>query len=335
MLLSDFDFIIPKNLIASYPLTERQDSRLLVVPDLSLRIFGDLHNFAKENDVLVLNDSKVIKSRIIIDDIEIFLHQRLKENLWQAFVKPGKKVTAGLCFNIDEHKLIIKDKLENGQAIVELISDIGVFDFLDKYGQMPLPPYIKRPASDIDQDRYQTVFAKIKGSVAAPTAGLHFSEKLIAKFLAKGVKICYITLHVGAGTFLPIKVENLCQHSMHHENYMVSQETADIINTAKRNNQKIIAVGTTALRALESASMDGELCALHASTDLFIKPGFKFNMVDMLVTNFHLSKSTLLILVAAFGGYENMKKAYEFAVKNNFRFFSYGDANLIYRHDLI
>jgi S-adenosylmethionine:tRNA ribosyltransferase-isomerase len=335
MLLSDFDFSIPKNLIAKYPLPERQASRLLVVPDLSVSIFKDLHNFAKPNDVLVLNNSKVIKSRIIIDDIEIFLHQKLAENLWQAFVKPGKKITPNLCFNIDTHKLVIKDKLPDGQVVVELISDVDVFTFLDKYGQVPLPPYIKRMAEDLDQSRYQTLFAQVAGSVAAPTAGLHFTKELIAKFATKGVKICYVTLHVGAGTFLPIKVDNIERHSMHHENYSITQETADIINSAKQNNQRIIAVGTTTLRALESASKNAELCAQHASTNLFIKPGFKFNIVDMLVTNFHLPKSTLLILAAAFGGYENIKKAYLFAVENNFRFFSYGDANLIYRYDII
>jgi S-adenosylmethionine:tRNA ribosyltransferase-isomerase len=335
MLLSDFDFAIPKSLIAKYPLPDRQTSRLLVIPDLAVNVFENLADFVQPNDVLVLNNSKVIKSRIIIDEIEIFLHHQLDKNLWQAFSKPAKKVTLGSKFNIDEHKLIVKEKLDDGQVIVELISDMDAFSFLDKYGQMPLPPYIKRLADNTDDARYQTVFAKIKGSVAAPTAGLHFTKELIAQLLAKGIKICYITLHVGAGTFLPVKTEDIHQHKMHYENYSISQETADIINIAKQNNQKTIAVGTTTLRTLESSSSQGRVIAQNASTNLFVKPGFKFNVVDMLVTNFHLPKTTLLMLVAAFGGYGNIKKAYEFAVKNNFRFFSYGDANLIYRHDTI
>jgi S-adenosylmethionine:tRNA ribosyltransferase-isomerase len=339
MQLADFDFHLPKNLIAQEPLLHRTASRLLVVNNglVNEQKFSNLIEHINKGDVLVLNDTKVIKSRLFVSKdghkIEIFLHKDLGNNLWQAFVGPAKKVAIGDIFILGPARLSAHSRLENGQMLfgLDLPGGVDVFSFFNEFGALPLPPYIKRSANSSDDERYQTVFANCQGSVAAPTAGLHFTDDILGQIRAKGATVCFVTLHVGAGTFLPVKAENIDSHKMHDEKYTVSAQVADLINQAKANGNKIIAVGTTALRALESCAFDGILHPCSSSTDIFIRPGFKFQIVQMLVTNFHLPKSTLLMLVSAFAGFENIKKAYNFAITNEFRFFSYGDANLLYQ----
>jgi S-adenosylmethionine:tRNA ribosyltransferase-isomerase len=336
--LADFDFELPKDLIAQFPLEKRDISKLLVIQnnDFKSMIFSDVVDFLHPGDVLVLNNTKVIKARLFASKndhtIELFLHKQLENNLWQAFAKPAKKIIVGDVFTFEDSKLIVREKLESGEVIVylDLSEETNIFEFLEKYGKLPLPPYIRRQSNEYDDARYQTVFAKPLGSVAAPTAGLHFTDELLSRIKNKGINICYITLHVGAGTFLPVKSEDIELHDMHYENYSISKDTADTINYAKKNNKKIISVGTTVLRALESSVAAGEILPMTSSTNIFIKPGFEFKVADMLITNFHLPKSTLLMLVSAFAGYDTIKKAYQFAIDNKFRFFSYGDANLMY-----
>jgi S-adenosylmethionine:tRNA ribosyltransferase-isomerase len=337
--LADFDFELPQNLVAQEPIPNRDISRLLVIKGHALEQsnFKSIVDFFNPGDVLVLNDTKVIKSRIFViknsKQIELFFHQQLEPNLWQAFAKPAKKIAIGDVFELADAKIIVIDKLCSGEIVVrvQIDSRMNIWDFFEQHGKMPLPPYIKRSAESYDDSSYQTVFAANPGSVAAPTAGLHFTEDLLNSLKNKGVKICYITLHVGAGTFIPIKAENIESHQMHYENYSVTQETAELINNAIRDRRNVIAVGTTTLRTLESCCEHGLVIAKTANTNIFIKPGFNFQIADMLITNFHLPKSTLLLLVSAFAGLEEIKNAYAFAISNNFRFFSYGDANLIYK----
>jgi len=330
--VSDLDFHLDTKQIALNPLEKRDESRLLVIKgqDLKEIIFKDIVDLFHPGDVIILNNSKVIKSRIIVSlegkSVELFLHKQLGKNTWQAFAKPAKKVFVGQVFNLGDNKIKVLEKLKSGEVILELDLVLSALEFFDQFGQIPLPPYIKRPSEKSDEEQYQTVFAANSGSVAAPTAGLHFTQEVLDKIKAKGAQVVYITLHVGAGTFLPIKSENVDDHEMHYENYEISQEAAQIINDAER----VIAVGTTTLRTLESSCENGKVIAQKSSTNLFIKPGFKFHVVDLLITNFHLPKSTLLLLVWAFGGRRNMEKAYDYAIKNNFRLFSYGDTSLIY-----
>lgn len=330
--LSDLDFKLDTKQIALNPLEKRDTSKLLIIKGKELKeiVFKDIADLFHSGDVLVLNNSKVIKSRIITSsegrNIELFLHRQLDENIWQAFAKPAKKVFVRQIFDLGRNKIKVLEKLESGEVILELDLVLSALGFFDQFGQIPLPPYIKRASEKSDEEKYQTVFAVNRGSVAAPTAGLHFTPEVLDKIKAKGVKVVYITLHVGAGTFLPIKSENIDDHKMHYENYEISYDAAQIINDAKR----VIAVGTTTLRTLESSHQDGEVVPQKSSTNLFIKPGFKFHIADLLLTNFHLPKSTLLLLVWAFGGRNNMEKAYDYAIKNNFRLFSYGDTSLIY-----
>jgi len=330
--VSDLDFHLDTKQIALNPLEKRDESRLLVIKgqDLKEIIFKDIVDLFHPGDVIILNNSKVIKSRIIVSlegkSVELFLHKQLGKNTWQAFAKPAKKVFVGQVFNLGDNKIKVLEKLKSGEVILELDLVLSALEFFDQFGQIPLPPYIKRPSEKSDEEQYQTVFAANSGSVAAPTAGLHFMQEVLDKIKAKGAQVVYITLHVGAGTFLPIKSENVDDNEMHYENYEISQEAAQIINDAER----VIAVGTTTLRTLESSCENGKVIAQKSSTNLFIKPGFKFHVVDLLITNFHLPKSTLLLLVWAFGGRRNMEKAYDYAIKNNFRLFSYGDTSLIY-----
>lgn len=341
MKLSDFDFELPKELIAQSPHTERGGSKLLVINKREIQNFhfDKIIDFLDPGDCLVLNDTKVLKSRILLQkdaqQLEIFLHKQIDSNVWQAFAKPAKKFNIGDVFQFSDGALLVKDKLITGELLIQtqLAQDHNIATFLEKHGNIPLPPYIKRKANNQDDERYQTVFAKNQGSVAAPTAGLHFTDKLLEQIKNKGVNICYITLHVGAGTFLPVKCQDISQHKMHSENCQISQTVANIINTSKQQGKKIIAVGTTSLRALESAASTGEVRSGNFETNIFITPGFKFQIVDLLLTNFHLPKSTLLMLACAFGGYENIIKAYNFAINNNFYFFSYGDASLIAKHE--
>ena len=337
MKLNDFDFELPKELIAQSPHTERGSSKLLVINKTEIKKFNfdKIIDFFHHGDCLVLNDTKVLKSRILLEKdfhkLEIFLHKQIDSNVWQAFAKPAKKFNIGDIFQFSEGALLVKDKLITGELLIEtkLAADHNIATFLEKHGNLPLPPYIKRKANSQDDDRYQTVFAKNQGSVAAPTAGLHFTDKILEQLKNKGVNICYITLHVGAGTFLPVKCQDISQHKMHSEHCQISQTVADIINTCKKQGKKIIAVGTTSLRTLESATIGEQVRSGNFETNIFITPGFKFQTVDLLLTNFHLPKSTLLMLACAFGGYENIIKAYNFAINNNFYFFSYGDASLI------
>ena len=341
-------FELPEDLIANYPTTQRDKSKLLVLQNGQLKslFFHDIIDFFQKGDVLVLNDSKVIKSRIIIDGkIEFFLHKKLNkelddqnifndDNTWLAFAKPSKKIKVNDVFDIVGNKLIVVEKLKRGEWVVSLELKTSTIDFFNQFGQIPLPPYIKREAEAIDENRYQTVYAKQGFSVAAPTAGLHFTDDLLDKIRVKGVEVVYVTLHVGAGTFLPIQVDNIDEHKMHYEAYSICKNTADVINEAKKSNAHIFACGTTTIRALESSCSNGLVKEIdNAQTNLFIKPGFNFQVVDRLITNFHLPKSTLLLLVAAFAGEENIKKIYTHAIENKFRFFSYGDASLIFRNN--
>lgn len=336
MKLSDFDFYLPNELIAQTPSLKRDESKLLVA--LNDKIvdaeFKQIINYLNPGDVLVFNDSKVIKSKLEFykdgKKISIHLHKKINDITWLAFAKPSRLLNASDEFSFDEHKLIISQKLNRGEIQTQFkLLNITIYQFLDKYGSVPLPPYIKNSDKNQDEQRYQTVYALKQGSVAAPTAGLHFTDELLKKIKDKGIIIAYVTLHVGAGTFLPIRTENIDEHLMHSEYYEITQETADIINSAKALDNKITTVGTTSLRTLESSTLDGKLIAGAKETDIFIKPGFKFKIVDQLITNFHLPKSTLFILVSAFAGQEQIKNIYKHAVEQKYRFFSYGDAMLL------
>lgn len=340
MKLSDFDFELPKELIAQQPSLKRDHSDLLVIsPDTQFikTKFYNIVDFLQTGDVIVFNNSKVIKAKLVLKketrQIEINFHKKINTHCWRAFARPAKKLKLGDEFSFDSHKIIIIKKFGMGEIEIEFrLDNISVFEFLEKYGEIPLPPYIKRDTNQpIDEDRYQTVYNNQAGSVAAPTAGLHFTKELLAQIKEKGVQLVYITLHVGAGTFLPVKTEDINNHLMHSESYYVSEEAANAINSAKKNGQRIIAVGTTTIRTLESAAKEGEIRDGEFETSIFIKPGYKFQIADLLVTNFHLPKTTLFMLVCAFAGHKQMREAYNHAIKEKMRFFSYGDAMLLSR----
>ena len=340
-----FDFELPEALIATEPASPRDYARMLVVRyGLEDRIVRELPDFLKAGDVMVFNDTRVIPARLLGQKmrlgggdakIEILLHKKINSTqLWQCFAKPAKKLKKGdeVHFAPDFMATVV-DKLESGEVVLQF-EETGFYTKLNHYGQMPLPPYIERqrPASEIDKQDYQTLYAKHDGSVAAPTAGLHFTEELLQRIDAAGVQRVHVTLHVGGGTFLPVKVEDTDEHVMHSEYAEVSQQTADIINQVRKKGGRIIAVGTTSLRTLESAATpEGELRAFSGETAIFITPGYRFKMVDMLLTNFHLPRSTLFMLVSAFAGTEAMKKAYNHSISNNYRFYSYGDTSLLFR----
>lgn len=339
MKLSDFDFDLPLDLIAQKPTDQRDHSKLLVVhqeQDLVATNFYNIIDYLQSGDVLVFNNSRVIKAKLILHKdgrkIDFYLHKRVSDNCWRGFAKPSKKLVEKDEFAFGNHKIIISKKLAMGETEVLFeLDNISVFEFLDIYGQMPLPPYIKRSDADlIDESRYQTVYGSSLGSVAAPTAGLHFTEELLHKIKQKGVKMVHVTLHVGAGTFLPVKTEDINEHKMHSEYYNIDQQTANIINDAKKTGRRIIAVGTTSVRALESSAKNQMVVAGEFETTIFIKPSFKFQIIDLLITNFHLPRSTLFILVCAFAGHWNMLNAYKYAINQRMRFFSYGDAMLLY-----
>ncbi len=341
MQLSDFDFTLPKELIAQEPLAKRDDSSLLVVDGANQfckKQFSEIVDYFRAGDLIVFNNTKVIKAKLILQKgdrkIELYLNKLYdsESNSWLCFAKPAKKLKEGDDFSFGDHKIIIAKKLFMGETIVQFVlNNISVFEFLEQYGQMPLPPYIKRnEALESDLNRYQTVYSAALGSVAAPTAGLHFTKELINKLKDKDVNITYVTLHVGSGTFLPVKTENISEHKMHSEYCYIDQEAADIINATKEAGRRIIAVGTTSLRTLEGVvALEGKVRAGAFETNIFITPGFKFQIVDLLVTNFHLPKSTLFILVCAFAGYHEMHNAYQYAIEQKMRFFSYGDAMLL------
>ena len=334
MKLSDFDFDLPKSLIAQYPSSIRTDSRLLVLRDIiDDSTFSQLGNFLKPNDLLVLNDTKVIAARLFGHKdsggkVEVLVERLINDHEALVMIKSSRSPKIGT-YLVLENKSRIKicDK-NDGIYKVNFESD-SILNVLNEIGHIPLPPYINREDSKEDQSRYQTVYAKNDGAVAAPTAGLHFDEMLLSSLENQGINHTFVTLHVGAGTFQPVKVEDIESHKMHSEYYEISTETIDKIEQAKALGGRIIAVGTTAVRALESASVNGSLKHQKGDTDIFIYPGFKFQIVDAMITNFHLPKSSLLMLVSAFIGFEEMFETYSHAIKEKYRFFSYGDAMLL------
>ncbi len=336
----DFYFDLPEELIAQVPIENREGSRLLVLDKKTGKtehgFFSDILQYLNKGDCLVLNDTRVIPARLFGhrkdtgSSVEFLLLKRIGKDRWETLVKPGKKAKPGAIFDFGDgimegQILEIKD---GGTRIIEFKYD-GVFEqILDKLGEMPLPPYIKEKLDD--KERYQTVYAKKEGSAAAPTAGLHFTESLLQKIKEKGVNIVYITLHVGLGTFRPVKAENIEEHDMHYEYYEIDESSAALINNTKRAGGKIIAVGTTSVRTIESASNEqGEITSQSGWTNIFIYPGYKFKIVDNLITNFHLPESTLIMLISALAGRENVLRAYDEAIKLEYRFFSFGDAMFI------
>ena len=335
-----FDFDLPEKFIAKYPLKNRSDAKLLLVPELENKHVYDLPDILEKDSLIVFNNTKVIPARLygkLLDKVfEVTLHKNLSLNTWLGFIKNSKKLKIGdsLYFGDELFGIIKSKKGESGCEIEFNVEGHKFFDILSKIGTLPLPPYLKREVTNEDKVRYQTVYAKEEGAVASPTAGLHFTEELLNKLKNKGIETAEITLHVGAGTFQPVKVDDTKDHKMHSEYIIISKEVADKINKAKKNNNKIIAVGTTVLRSLES-SIDkvGNILPCSKETDIFITPPYKFKSVDYLMTNFHLPKSTLFMLVSAFAGLDNMKKVYEFAKQNNYRFYSYGDSSLLKRKD--
>ena len=337
MKTSDFYYDLPDELIAQVPLEDRTSSRLMVVDkntgELEHKHFYDILDYLEEGDCLVLNDTKVIPARLIGERkgtgarVEFLLLNRLDINRWETLVYPGKKAKPGYEITFGNGLLDAKvlDVAEGGKRIVEFSYEGTFENILDKLGEMPLPPYITHKLED--RDRYQTVYAVHEGSAAAPTAGLHFTDELLKKIEDKGINIARVTLHVGLGTFRPVKVENVLEHEMHSEFYNVEQSQADIINNAKKNGKRIISVGTTSTRTLEScADENGMIKAGCGNTSIFIYPGYKFKAIDCLITNFHLPESTLIMLVSALAGKENVFNAYNTAVKERYRFFSFGDA---------
>ena len=338
---SDFYFDLPEELIAQDPLEDRSSSRLLVLNkesgQVEHHIFRDIVEYLQEGDCLVLNNTKVIPARLLGEregtgaHVEVLLLKRHEGDVWETLVKPGKKCRPGnrLIFGDGLLKAEVLETVEEGNRLIRFEYE-GIFEeVLDKLGEMPLPPYITHKLQD--KNRYQTVYAKYEGSAAAPTAGLHFTPQLLADIEKKGVKIAYVTLHVGLGTFRPVKEENILDHHMHSEYYQVSEEAARIINDTKKNGGRVICVGTTSCRTVESASTpDGVIHAGCDNTEIFIYPGYKFKVLDCLITNFHLPESTLVMLVSALAGRENVLAAYEEAVRERYRFFSFGDAMFIH-----
>ncbi len=334
----DFFFELPDEFIAQTPIKNRDKSKLMVLDKSSdiieHKVFENIIDCLNSGDCLVLNNTRVIPARLIgvkqnsSTKIEILLLKRLDQNLWEVLVKPAKKLHVGDKINFGNLFAELIKINDDGNRIVKFFYD-GIFEeILDKLGEMPLPPYIKTKLND--KNRYQTVYAKYDGSAAAPTAGLHFTNELLRKIKTKGILIANLTLHVGLGTFRPVKVENVFEHKMHSEFFILNEENAQIINNTKKNGGKIIAVGTTSCRTLEScAESDGFVNAKSGWTDIFIYPGYKFKIVDALITNFHLPESTLIMLVSAFYGREKTLRAYEQAKKNGYKFFSFGDAMFI------
>lgn len=340
MELKDFYFDLPQELIAQEPMKERQMSRLMVLNkengEISHKIFKDIIEYIDEGDCLVLNDTRVIPARLLgkKEDtggkIEFVLLKRKSADIWEVILKPARKAKIGTRFSFGDGKLVaeIIEILDDGKRLVRFEYD-GIFEkILDEVGNMPLPPYITKKLDD--KERYQTVYSKHKGSAAAPTAGLHFTLDLLEEIKNKGVKIVYTTLHVGLGTFRPVKTKNILEHKMHSEYFNISKEACDVINETKRNGKKVFAVGTTSSRVIETATNEqGVIEPMSGETSIFIYPGYKFKMVDSLITNFHLPESTLVMLVSALAGRENILNAYEQAIKEKYRFFSFGDAMLI------
>ena len=340
MKTSDFYYELPKELIAQTPVEPRDSSRLLVLDrrdgSVEHRHFYDIIDYLREGDLIVANDSRVLPARIFgVKDgtgarVEFLLLKQISGNRWETLCKPGKKAREGASFTFGDRLLRAKvaEVRDDGNRVVDFDCDESFFATLDKIGQMPLPPYITAELQD--KERYQTVYSHELGSAAAPTAGLHFTEELMDRIRQKGVKIAYVTLHVGLGTFRPVKVDDVTRHKMHSEHYEIPAETARLINETKQNGGRVIAVGTTSCRTLESvATQYGAVKPCEGYTDIFIYPGYPFKVLDGLVTNFHLPESTLIMLVSAFAGYDNVMNAYKIAVEERYRFFSFGDAMII------
>jgi S-adenosylmethionine:tRNA ribosyltransferase-isomerase len=338
--LNDFDYSLPPELIAQEPLAERSASRLLVVDGDALadRRFTDLPALVRAGDLLVLNDTRVIHARLYgVKDsgghVEVLIERAVGPHEALAQVRASKSPRAGSTLRLgDAFEVSVLGRV--GEFFhLRFPAGEDLFALLERHGKLPLPPYITRPAGEADEARYQTVFARAPGSVAAPTAGLHFDEALLARIAASGARCAWLTLHVGAGTFQPVRADELGEHRMHRERYLIPQETADAIAATRAAGGRVIAIGTTSLRALEAAAQDGPLEAGSGETELFILPGFRFQVVDALITNFHLPKSTLLMLVSAFAGMARVRRAYAHAVSERYRFFSYGDAMFLTRNN--
>lgn len=339
MKTSDFYYDLPKELIAQHPAEKRDNSRLMVVGRKSGAIkhkhFYDIVDELENGDCLVLNNTRVLPARIYgVKEgtgarVEFLLLVNKGDDVWEVIAGPGKRAKGGARFSFGEKlSCEVVDVLENGNRLVKFFYDGNFYAILDEVGQMPLPPYITEKLED--QSRYQTVYSEKLGSAAAPTAGLHFTNELLEKIRSKGVRIAYVTLHVGLGTFRPVKVSEISEHTMHSEHYWLPKETAEIINETKKSGRRVIAVGTTSCRTLESvATFKGKIEESEGWTDIFIYPGYEFKCIDGLITNFHLPESTLIMLVSAFCGYENTMNFYKVAVDNHYRFFSFGDACFI------
>lgn len=341
MKTSDFFYELPQELIAQTPVEPRDSSRLMVINketgEVEHRIFRDLIEYLKPNDCLILNDTRVIPARIYGVKketgavVEFLLLKQKENNVWECLCKPGKRAKVGTEFTFGEGIVDaeVLDITEDGNRIIQFKCDSKeIYTILDKIGKMPLPPYITAELQD--GERYQTVYSRELGSAAAPTAGLHFTKEMLKAVEEKGVKIGYVTLHVGLGTFRPVKVDDVTQHKMHTEHYQMPKETADLINETKKIGGRVISVGTTSTRTIESvATKNGCICDDEDDTSIFIYPGYKFKCVDALVTNFHLPESTLIMLISALAGYDNIMNAYKIAVEEKYRFFSFGDATFI------
>ena len=336
----DFYYYLPKELIAQTPLEPRDSSKMMVLSkeDGSIlhKHFYDVVDMLNDGDCLILNDSRVLPARIFGNkedtgaSVEFLMLRQIENNTWETLAKPGKKAKVGTKFVFGDGIMTgtVRDVTEEGNRIIDFECEESIYTALDKIGQMPLPPYITEKLND--KERYQTVYSNEIGSAAAPTAGLHFTKELLQKIKDKGINIGYVTLHVGLGTFRPVKVDNITEHKMHSEHYEIPETTAELIKQTKANGKRVIAVGTTSCRTLESvAQKHGEIVPCNGFTDIFIYPGFEFKVLDGLITNFHLPESTLIMLVSAFTGYEHTMNAYKTAVEKEYRFFSFGDSMMI------
>lgn len=341
MKTQDFDFYLPSELIAQHPTQERTASRMLYLEgdsgQVTDQLFLDFPSHCNAGDLLIFNDTRVIKARLFGQkesggSVEVLIERVIHSHLAYAHVRASRSPKIGSKMRLSDAFDVVVTARHDDLFELQFLGETSIFDLLEQYGSLPLPPYITHSATDDDEERYQTVFAKNLGAVAAPTAGLHFNETLLETLKQKGIHIAYVTLHVGAGTFQPVRVDNINEHKMHSELYSIPAETAELIQRTKAQGGRVTAIGTTVLRALESAAQHGELKAGDGETDIFITPGYQFKVVDRLFTNFHLPKSTLLMLVSAFAGVENIKKAYAHAVAEKYRFFSYGDAMLLEKH---
>ncbi|MBQ4122815.1 tRNA preQ1(34) S-adenosylmethionine ribosyltransferase-isomerase QueA [bacterium] len=344
MELKEFDYTLPEDLIAQFPAQKRDMSKMMVLDRQSGSIihkhFLDIIDFLGEDDLVVMNDTKVIPARLYAKKetgalIEIFLVREIQKDVWISLIKPSKRVKEGMILFVSDELSIEVLKKDDDKWQIHLLYEGNIFEILDRVGNIPLPPYIERKLTNeeyknLDFERYQTVYAQKEGAVAAPTAGLHFTNEILEKLEKKGTKHCFVTLNVGLGTFKPVKCENILEHKMDSESFEITPETADIINEAKRQGKNIVAVGTTTVRTLETVMQKyGCVKAVKDSSELFLYPGCEFKIVDKLITNFHLPKSTLLMLVSAFSSKENIFNAYNEAIQNRYRFYSYGDCMFI------